>query len=112
MAKRHSTLKARAGLKLSTPRDAHAANNTAVLRGSAFRRHVPPGPCRRTIETERTRLMKAEAVLGSLAFALDHAEWRTESGTDYANVIQAVHEIVRESIRQLDSIGMDQPTSA
>jgi hypothetical protein len=55
--------------------------------------------------------MKVEAVLSSLAFALDHAEWRSETGTDYANVIQAVREMVQESIRRLDTVSSEPPTS-
>lgn len=50
MARRNSMSKARAGRKLSQGRSADR--------------------CRGAIETERSRLMKAEAVLGSVAFAL------------------------------------------
>jgi hypothetical protein len=62
---------------------------------------------RRAIETERTRLVKAEAVLGSVAFALTYSEWRCEKGTDYANVVEIARELVQESIRRLDSVNLD-----
>ena len=64
-------------------------------------------PCRGAIETERTRLMKADAVLGSVAFSLTYAEWRCERGTDYANVVEVAREIVQESIRRLDAVNLD-----
>ena len=79
--------KARAGRKLSQGRSADR--------------------CRGAIETERSRLMKAEAVLGSVAFALNHAEWRCEDGTDYANVVQLARDIVQESITRLDPVSLD-----
>lgn len=63
--------------------------------------------CRGAIETERSRLMQAEAVLGSVAFALKHAEWRCEDGTDYANVVEVARDIVRESITRLDPVSLD-----
>jgi hypothetical protein len=63
--------------------------------------------CRGAIEAERTRLMRAEAVLGSVAFSLNYAEWRCENGTDYANVVEVAREIVQESIRRLDSVNLD-----
>jgi hypothetical protein len=51
--------------------------------------------------------MKADAVLGSVAFSLTYAEWRCENGTDYANVVEVAREIVQESIRRLDSVNLD-----
>jgi hypothetical protein len=70
-------------------------------------RHSVSDSHRGAIETERTRLMKAEAVLGSVAFSLMYAEWRCENGTDYANVVEVAREIVQESIRRLDSVNLD-----
>jgi hypothetical protein len=64
-------------------------------------------PGRKAIEIERTRLMKADAVLGSVAFSLTYAEWRCESGTDYANVVEAAREIVQESIRRLGPVSLE-----
>ena len=87
MAKRNSMSKARTGQKLSQGRSADR--------------------CRGAIETERSRLMKAEAVLGSVAFALKHAEWRCEDGTDYANVVEVARDIVQESITRLDPVSLD-----
>jgi hypothetical protein len=87
MAKRNSMPKARTGRKLSQGRSADH--------------------CRGTIETERSRLIKAEAVLGSVAFALKHAEWRCEDGTDYANVVEVARDIVQESITRLDPVSLD-----
>jgi hypothetical protein len=87
MAKRNSMSKARAGRKLSQGRSA--------------------GRCRGAIETERSRLMKAEAVLGSVAFALKHAEWRCEDGTDYAIAVEVARDIVQESITRLDPVSLD-----
>ena len=63
-------------------------------------------PCRGAIETERTRLMKAEAILSSVAFSLTYAEWRCERGTDYANVVEIAREILQESIRQTYRVGL------
>src|SRR5688572_10990636 len=87
MAKRNSMSKARAGRRLS---QGHSADR-----------------CRGAIETERSRLMKAEAVLGSVAFALKHAEWRCEDGTDYANVVEVARDIVQESITRLEPVSLD-----
>jgi hypothetical protein len=87
MAKRNSMSKGRAGRKLSQGR--------------------PADRDRGAIETERIRLMKAEAVLGSVAFALKHAEWRCEDGTDYANVVEVARDIVQESITRLDPVSLD-----
>jgi hypothetical protein len=64
-------------------------------------------PARKAIDIERTRLMKADAVLGSVAFSLTYAEWRCENGTDYANVVEVTREIVRESIRRLDPVSLE-----
>ena len=86
MAKRNSMSKARAGRKLSQGRSEDR--------------------CRGAIETERSRLMKAEAVLGSVAFALKHAEWRCEDGTDYAIVVEVARDIVQESITRLDPVSL------
>lgn len=63
--------------------------------------------CRGAIETERTRLMRAEAVLGSVAFSLNYSEWRCENGTDYANVVEVAREIVQESIRRLEPVNLE-----
>ena len=87
MAKRNSMSKPSAGRKLSQGRSA--------------------GRCRGAIETERSRLMKAEAVLGSVAFALKHAEWRCEDGTDYAIVVEMARDIAQESITRLDPVSLD-----
>ena len=86
MAERNSTSKARSGRKLSQGRSADR--------------------CRGAIETERSRLMQAEAVLGSVAFALKHAEWRCEDGTDYAIAVEVVRDIVQESITRLDPVSL------
>jgi hypothetical protein len=64
-------------------------------------------PGSKAIEIERTRLMKADAVLGSVAFSLTYAEWRCENGTDYANVVEVAREIVQESIRRLDAVSLE-----
>jgi hypothetical protein len=64
-------------------------------------------PGSKAIEIERTRLMKADAILGSVAFSLTYAEWRCENGTDYANVVEIAREIVQESIRRLDSVSLE-----
>jgi hypothetical protein len=87
MAKRNSMSKARAGRRMSQGRSADR--------------------CRGAIETERSRLMKAEAVLGSVAFALKYAEWRNENGTDYAIAVEVARDIVQESITRLDPVSLD-----
>ena len=87
MAKRNSMSKAHAGRKLSQD---HSADR-----------------CRGAIESERCRLMKAEAVLGSVAFALKHAEWRCEDGTDYAIAVEVARDIVQESITRLDPVSLN-----
>jgi hypothetical protein len=51
--------------------------------------------------------MKADAVLGSVAFSLTYAEWRCENGTDYAQVVETAREIVQESIRRLEPVSLD-----
>ncbi len=50
--------------------------------------------------------MRAEAVLDSVVFALDQAEWRSEIGIDYASAIQAARDIVHDSITRLDSVNL------
>ena len=52
-------------------------------------------------------MMKAEAVLGSVAFALKHADWRCEVGTDYAIAVEVARDIVQESITRLDPVNLD-----
>jgi hypothetical protein len=66
-----------------------------------------PDPGSKVIEIERTRLMKADALLGSVAFSLTYAEWRCENGTDYASVVEVAREIVQESIRRLDPVSLE-----
>lgn len=96
MAKRDSTLKAR-------PRHMRA-RKAREGQGEDAPQQARTEACRGAIETERTRLMRAEAVLGAVAFALLYAEWRREMGADYANAIQAAREIVQETISRLDSV--------
>ncbi len=91
MAKRNSMPKARAGRRTS--------RNSGDRHPTEFYRSA--------IEAERTRLMKAEAVLGSLAFALKHAEWRCENGTDYANVVEVARDIVVESVARLELVHLE-----
>ena len=86
MAKRNSMSKARAGRKLSQGRSADR--------------------CRGAIETERSRLMKAEAVLGSVAFALKHAVWRCEDGSVYAIAVEVARDIEQKSITRLDPVSL------
>lgn len=69
--------------------------------------HSVSDPCLKAIEIERTRLIKADALLSSVAFSLTYSEWRCENGTDYASVVEVAREIVQESIRRLDAVSLE-----
>lgn len=108
MAKRNSMSKARQGRKSSDRRDERAD----VLIGEAqddqnSGQQSLLDAHHEAIEAERGRLMRAEAVLGSVAFTLRHAEWRSEDGTDYANVIDVARDIVLQSLTGLEPINLE-----
>ena len=88
-------------LATASPMEVNMAKRASMLvpeAGGEPSHESASDPGRTAIEIERTRLMKADAVLGSVAFSLTYAEWRCENGTDYANLVEVAREIVQETI--------------
>lgn len=58
---------------------------------------------RASVEAERRRLGKADAILASLSVALDHADNIEADGTQFSLVVEAVRELIAASMESLDS---------
>jgi len=58
---------------------------------------------RASVEAERQRLGKADAILASLSVALDHADNLEADGTQFSLVVEAVRELIVTSMESLDS---------
>lgn len=57
------------------------------------------------IETERGRLSQAQSMLECLHMAMENADdCGSKSGTYYPDVIEVAMDLVRESVRRLDSL--------
>jgi hypothetical protein len=54
------------------------------------------------IEAERRRLMRADAVLGSVAFAFMYSDRGEEGGIDYADAVGVARELLKQSIDALE----------
>ena len=55
-----------------------------------------------TVYSERRALMRADAVLRCVAFALEYDDWSFD-GSDYAEVIEVARNLVSQSIERLES---------
>lgn len=101
MAERNSTSKARSGRKLSVSLE-RRPRIRRTRDASAARRAVPASA--NLMDSERERLMRAESILGCIAFALMYSDWREEEGTDYATAVEVARELVRQSIGALEQL--------
>jgi hypothetical protein len=52
--------------------------------------------------SERRALMRADAILRCVAFALEYADWRSDD-PDYAEAIEAACSLISQSIGRLES---------
>jgi len=59
---------------------------------------------REAIEAERSRLMTAEAVLHSVAIAMDDDDRDDANSPHYPTLVELAREIVKRTIDQLDSV--------
>ena len=102
MAERNSTSKARSGRKLSVlPKERMPrARRTRVLPSTKDKDVVLASET--PTDAERARLMRAESLLGCIAFSLMYADWREEEGPDYANAVEVARQLVRDSISALE----------
>lgn len=91
MAKRKSVRKSRAkSERAAAPHPAHLS---------------PAAALEHAIERERARLMKAHAVLGCVALALD-CDSNQEPHPYYPVVVELARDLVNESINRLDSVNL------
>lgn len=63
------------------------------------------------IEKERRSLIKAEAVLGCLAIAMEERPDQDENSPYYPDVAEVVLDMVRHSVDQLDSVNLARATA-
>lgn len=61
------------------------------------------GAMRAVVESERRRLSKAEAILTSLCFALDHADNIEVDGTHLSLVAESARDLIATALERLDS---------
>lgn len=103
MAKRNSTS------KLDRPRKGGAHRGTRPPRSSPSANGVgtdlPETSPPEDFEGERTRLMKAEAVLHCLTVSLNYSSWYPADGTTYSMAVDVARALVRESMDQLEQRG-------
>src|SRR5688500_13393765 len=59
------------------------------------------------VETQRSRLMDAEAVLDCVICALDEDSRLDASGPSYPSVVRIARELIREAIDRLDSVKVE-----
>jgi hypothetical protein len=59
-----------------------------------------------TIETERRRLGKAQSILGCLAIALGEEPARSPTAPYYADVAEAIRDMMNCAIERLDAVNL------
>ena len=100
MAKRNSTS------KLDRARKGGSHRGTRPPHSSPSANRVGTDPPETSpsedFEGERTRLMKAEAVLHCLTVSLNYSSWYPVDGTTYSMAVDVARDLVRESMDQLE----------
>ena len=103
MAERNSTSKARSGRKLSAT---SPGRKSRVRRKPIhLKRRAAQLSLKNAIQAERRRLMRADAVLGSVAFAFLYSDPGEEGGIDYADAVSVARDLVKQSIDALEGVG-------
>ena len=100
MAKRNSTSKVDRVRKGGSLRDTRPPRSSASVTGLATDPAETSPP--EDFEGERTRLMKAEAVLHCLTVSLNYSSWYPVDGTTYSAAVDVARDLVRESMDQLE----------
>ena len=106
MAKRNSMSTARRSRNREQERDPQNGN-TIVTEGMGdpapgWAAGSNPAHVAEIIGGERKRLMKAQAILGCVAFALLYEDWlEKQNRPSFADAVAAVHDLVSEVLEQL-----------
>lgn len=100
MAKRNSTSKLDRVRKGGSHRGTRPPRSAPSAKGVATDppETIPP----EDFEGERTRLMKAEAVLHCLTVSLNYSSWYPVDGTTYSIAVDVARDLVRESMDHLE----------
>lgn len=106
MGKRDSMSKARRSRNLKDETASEAGTATAAASAPAPVEDPPPpsdpAQLAEVISDERMQLMKAQAVLGCVAFALLYEDWlEGEDRPSFALAVEAVQDLVSRSIERL-----------
>ncbi len=102
MAERNSTSKARSGRKLSV---ALTGRKSRVRSKPIHQKRTAVLSLKNAIQAERRRLMRADAVLGAVAFAFMYSDPGEEGGIDYADAVGVARDLVKQSIDALEGVG-------
>ena len=100
MAKRNSTSKLDRVRKGGSQRGPRAPRNSPGTKGAGAT--TPETSPLEDFEGERTRLMKAEAVLHCLTVSLNYSSWYPVDGTTYSMAVDVARDLVRESMDRLE----------
>jgi hypothetical protein len=76
-------------------------------RGTRSRRSSEPNALHDHIETQRSRLMDAEAVLDCMLCAIDDDARLDGRGPSYPSIIRIARELIHSAIDQLDSVKLN-----
>jgi len=102
MAERNSTSRARSVRKTSAvpkQKQTRARRPSATSKSRAAQLSL-----RNSIEAARAQLMRANAILGCVAFAFMYTDQGEEGGIDYADAVGVGRRLVTETIDALDSV--------
>jgi hypothetical protein len=100
MATRDSTSDGDEGRGAPQVEPGEAVERTGEDAANAGQRTLEAG-----INAERMCLMKAEAVLNCVSFALSSASWHADDGTMYALAVDVARETLQGSITRLEVVG-------
>ncbi len=108
MAKRNSMSTARRSRNRKQEPIPQSGNTVATESiGDPARGRLPrsnPADVAKIISDERNRLMKAQAVLGCVAFALLYEDWlEAPNRPSFADAVAAALDLVNESVDRLDA---------
>jgi hypothetical protein len=100
MAKRNSTSKIDSVRKGSAHRGTRPRRSLPSAKGVGT--DPPETSPPKDFEGERTRLLKAEAVLHCLTVSLNYSSWYPVDGTTYSMAVDVARDLVRESMDRLE----------
>jgi hypothetical protein len=100
MAKRDSTSKSGRGPKIGS----HKGPQSAGRRRAAKREDDNSTKLNpfEDFGDERSRLMKAEAILNCLSFTLNYSSWNSADGTTYGMAVDVARDLVQGSMDRLE----------